>query len=41
MAEMSFAEHDNMVSHTIERGKYKAVNVAEGHSPRGFAPQHV
>ena len=28
-------------SHTIEPRKHKAVNVAEGQSPRGLAPQHV
>src|SRR5262249_55723573 len=28
-------------SHTIEPRKHKAVNVAEGQSLRGFAPQHV
>jgi hypothetical protein len=28
-------------SHTIERGKHKAVNVTEHQSLRGFAPQHI
>jgi hypothetical protein len=28
-------------SHTIEPRKHQAVNVAEGQSRRGFAPQHV
>jgi hypothetical protein len=28
-------------SHTIESHKHQAVDIAEGHSLRGFAPQHV